>query len=157
MDPSAAPERRAPVTPSSASRYHRRRSSGTRDDRYRSGGRSLSWVCAHTLVHSRQIYLTACDTDSGKNFSFNAPSLFLLWPVCLLLNNRFFVLKSVGKNAVFLTVVHAVTLKKYKTLCHDNANLIFRLFQCKYVWGCQHHRTVVVKAHSRCDLKICTF
>ncbi|XP_075900567.1 disco-interacting protein 2 homolog C isoform X2 [Nelusetta ayraudi] len=36
MDTSAAPERRAPVTPSSASRYHRRRSSGTRDDRYRS-------------------------------------------------------------------------------------------------------------------------
>ncbi|KAK5920034.1 hypothetical protein CgunFtcFv8_023877 [Champsocephalus gunnari] len=29
-------ERRGPVTPSSSSRYHRRRSSGSRDERYRS-------------------------------------------------------------------------------------------------------------------------
>ncbi|XP_060940153.1 disco-interacting protein 2 homolog C-like [Limanda limanda] len=36
MDASIGPERRAPVTPSSSSRYHRRRSSGSRDERYRS-------------------------------------------------------------------------------------------------------------------------
>ncbi|XP_056148622.1 disco-interacting protein 2 homolog C isoform X1 [Lampris incognitus] len=36
MDPSAGQEKRTPVTPSSSSRYHRRRSSGTRDERYRS-------------------------------------------------------------------------------------------------------------------------
>ncbi|KAF0046508.1 hypothetical protein F2P81_000141 [Scophthalmus maximus] len=36
MDPSVGQERRAPVTPSSSSRYHRRRSSGSRDERYRS-------------------------------------------------------------------------------------------------------------------------
>ncbi|XP_076003356.1 disco-interacting protein 2 homolog C-like, partial [Genypterus blacodes] len=36
MDPSTGQERRAPVTPSSSSRYHRRRSSGSRDERYRS-------------------------------------------------------------------------------------------------------------------------
>ncbi|KAM8849126.1 disco-interacting protein 2 homolog C isoform 2-T2 [Spinachia spinachia] len=36
MDPSTGLERRAPVTPSSSSRYHRRRSSGSRDERYRS-------------------------------------------------------------------------------------------------------------------------
>ncbi|XP_034470065.1 disco-interacting protein 2 homolog C isoform X1 [Hippoglossus hippoglossus] len=36
MDPSMGQERRAPVTPSSSSRYHRRRSSGSRDERYRS-------------------------------------------------------------------------------------------------------------------------
>uniref|UniRef100_A0A8C4MTB1 Disco interacting protein 2 homolog C n=1 Tax=Equus asinus asinus TaxID=83772 RepID=A0A8C4MTB1_EQUAS len=34
--PTLPPERRAPVTPSSSSRYHRRRSSGSRDERYRS-------------------------------------------------------------------------------------------------------------------------
>lgn len=37
MDQALPPERRAPVTPSSSSRYHRRRSSGSRDERYRSG------------------------------------------------------------------------------------------------------------------------
>lgn len=37
MDPSMGLERRTPVTPSSSSRYHRRRSSGSRDERYRSG------------------------------------------------------------------------------------------------------------------------
>uniref|UniRef100_A0A3Q3WZJ9 DMAP1-binding domain-containing protein n=1 Tax=Mola mola TaxID=94237 RepID=A0A3Q3WZJ9_MOLML len=36
MDPSMGLERRTPVTPSSSSRYHRRRSSGSRDERYRS-------------------------------------------------------------------------------------------------------------------------
>ncbi|XP_026168937.1 disco-interacting protein 2 homolog C isoform X2 [Mastacembelus armatus] len=36
MDQSMGPERRTPVTPSSSSRYHRRRSSGSRDERYRS-------------------------------------------------------------------------------------------------------------------------
>ncbi|XP_036939169.1 disco-interacting protein 2 homolog C isoform X4 [Acanthopagrus latus] len=36
MDPSMGQERRTPVTPSSSSRYHRRRSSGSRDERYRS-------------------------------------------------------------------------------------------------------------------------
>uniref|UniRef100_A0A8C3AZ78 Disco interacting C n=1 Tax=Cyclopterus lumpus TaxID=8103 RepID=A0A8C3AZ78_CYCLU len=36
MDPPTGQERRAPVTPSSSSRYHRRRSSGSRDERYRS-------------------------------------------------------------------------------------------------------------------------
>uniref|UniRef100_A0A7N6AGC2 DMAP1-binding domain-containing protein n=1 Tax=Anabas testudineus TaxID=64144 RepID=A0A7N6AGC2_ANATE len=36
MDPSIGQERRTPVTPSSSSRYHRRRSSGSRDERYRS-------------------------------------------------------------------------------------------------------------------------
>ncbi|XP_062413949.1 disco-interacting protein 2 homolog C isoform X2 [Pungitius pungitius] len=36
MDPSMGQERRPPVTPSSSSRYHRRRSSGSRDERYRS-------------------------------------------------------------------------------------------------------------------------
>lgn len=36
MDPQGQ-ERRGPVTPSSSSRYHRRRSSGSRDERYRSG------------------------------------------------------------------------------------------------------------------------
>ncbi|XP_029686936.1 disco-interacting protein 2 homolog C isoform X1 [Takifugu rubripes] len=36
MDLSIGQERRAPVTPSSSSRYHRRRSSGARDERYRS-------------------------------------------------------------------------------------------------------------------------
>ena len=36
VDQALPPERRAPVTPSSASRYHRRRSSGSRDERYRS-------------------------------------------------------------------------------------------------------------------------
>ncbi|KAM4604633.1 disco-interacting protein 2 homolog C isoform 1-T1 [Polymixia lowei] len=36
MDPSVGQERRTPVTPSSSSRYHRRRSSGSRDERYRS-------------------------------------------------------------------------------------------------------------------------
>ncbi|AWP03589.1 putative disco-interacting protein 2 -like A-like [Scophthalmus maximus] len=41
MDPSVGQERRAPVTPSSSSRYHRRRSSGSRDERYRSGERQL--------------------------------------------------------------------------------------------------------------------
>ncbi|KAI4797250.1 hypothetical protein KUCAC02_025224, partial [Chaenocephalus aceratus] len=35
MDPQGQ-ERRGPVTPSSSSRYHRRRSSGSRDERYRS-------------------------------------------------------------------------------------------------------------------------
>ncbi|XP_033848235.2 disco-interacting protein 2 homolog C-like isoform X9 [Acipenser ruthenus] len=35
-DPSLPQERRTPVTPSSSSRYHRRRSSGSRDERYRS-------------------------------------------------------------------------------------------------------------------------
>lgn len=39
MDPSMGQERRTPVTPSSSSRYHRRRSSGSRDERYRSGER----------------------------------------------------------------------------------------------------------------------
>ncbi|XP_028328199.1 disco-interacting protein 2 homolog C isoform X2 [Gouania willdenowi] len=36
MDPSLSQERRTPVTSSSSSRYHRRRSSGSRDERYRS-------------------------------------------------------------------------------------------------------------------------
>ncbi|XP_020920735.1 disco-interacting protein 2 homolog C isoform X3 [Sus scrofa] len=36
VDQALPPERRAPVTPSSSSRYHRRRSSGSRDERYRS-------------------------------------------------------------------------------------------------------------------------
>ncbi|KAM9844670.1 disco-interacting protein 2 homolog C [Aulostomus maculatus] len=36
MDPPVGQERRTPVTPSSSSRYHRRRSSGSRDERYRS-------------------------------------------------------------------------------------------------------------------------
>ncbi|XP_058480227.1 disco-interacting protein 2 homolog C isoform X2 [Solea solea] len=36
MDPPMGQERRPPVTPSSSSRYHRRRSSGSRDERYRS-------------------------------------------------------------------------------------------------------------------------
>ncbi|KAK1879495.1 Disco-interacting protein 2 like C [Dissostichus eleginoides] len=36
MDPALGQERRGPVTPSSSSRYHRRRSSGSRDERYRS-------------------------------------------------------------------------------------------------------------------------
>uniref|UniRef100_A0A3P9MN99 Disco-interacting protein 2 homolog Ca n=1 Tax=Oryzias latipes TaxID=8090 RepID=A0A3P9MN99_ORYLA len=36
MDPSIGQERRAPVTPTSSSRYNRRRSSGSRDERYRS-------------------------------------------------------------------------------------------------------------------------
>nr|XP_019573618.1 PREDICTED: disco-interacting protein 2 homolog C-like [Rhinolophus sinicus] len=36
VDQALPPERRAPITPSSASRYHRRRSSGSRDERYRS-------------------------------------------------------------------------------------------------------------------------
>ncbi|XP_078029079.1 disco-interacting protein 2 homolog C isoform X3 [Epinephelus lanceolatus] len=36
MDQSMGQERRTPVTPSSSSRYHRRRSSGSRDERYRS-------------------------------------------------------------------------------------------------------------------------
>ncbi|XP_041102841.1 disco-interacting protein 2 homolog C isoform X8 [Polyodon spathula] len=36
VDPSLPQERRTPVTPSSSSRYHRRRSSGSRDERYRS-------------------------------------------------------------------------------------------------------------------------
>ncbi|XP_075338785.1 disco-interacting protein 2 homolog C isoform X3 [Odontesthes bonariensis] len=36
MDPSVGQERRTPVTPSSSSRYNRRRSSGSRDERYRS-------------------------------------------------------------------------------------------------------------------------
>ncbi|XP_034072218.1 disco-interacting protein 2 homolog C-like, partial [Gymnodraco acuticeps] len=36
MDPPQGQERRGPVTPSSSSRYHRRRSSGSRDERYRS-------------------------------------------------------------------------------------------------------------------------
>ncbi|XP_035527359.1 disco-interacting protein 2 homolog C [Morone saxatilis] len=36
MDPPMGQERRTPVTPSSSSRYHRRRSSGSRDERYRS-------------------------------------------------------------------------------------------------------------------------
>ncbi|XP_068196060.1 disco-interacting protein 2 homolog C isoform X2 [Antennarius striatus] len=36
MDPSTGQEKRTPVTPSSSSRYHRRRSSGSRDERYRS-------------------------------------------------------------------------------------------------------------------------
>uniref|UniRef100_A0A8C0JS12 Disco interacting C n=1 Tax=Canis lupus dingo TaxID=286419 RepID=A0A8C0JS12_CANLU len=34
--PTLPPERRAPVTPASSTRYHRRRSSGSRDERYRS-------------------------------------------------------------------------------------------------------------------------
>lgn len=36
MDPPMGQERRTPVTPSSSSRYNRRRSSGSRDERYRS-------------------------------------------------------------------------------------------------------------------------
>ncbi|XP_051785009.1 disco-interacting protein 2 homolog C isoform X10 [Erpetoichthys calabaricus] len=36
VEPSLPQERRTPVTPSSSSRYHRRRSSGSRDERYRS-------------------------------------------------------------------------------------------------------------------------
>ncbi|KAM6919080.1 disco-interacting protein 2 homolog C isoform 1-T1 [Xenentodon cancila] len=36
MDPSMGQDRRPPVTPSSSSRYNRRRSSGSRDERYRS-------------------------------------------------------------------------------------------------------------------------
>ncbi|KAM3929553.1 disco-interacting protein 2 homolog C isoform 2-T2 [Leptodactylus fuscus] len=36
VDQVLPPERRTPVTPSSSSRYHRRRSSGSRDERYRS-------------------------------------------------------------------------------------------------------------------------
>ncbi|KAB1254015.1 Disco-interacting protein 2-like protein C [Camelus dromedarius] len=36
VDQALPPERRAPVTPASSSRYHRRRSSGSRDERYRS-------------------------------------------------------------------------------------------------------------------------
>ncbi|XP_047445733.1 disco-interacting protein 2 homolog C isoform X2 [Mugil cephalus] len=36
MDPAMGQEKRTPVTPSSSSRYHRRRSSGSRDERYRS-------------------------------------------------------------------------------------------------------------------------
>ncbi|KAJ8345352.1 hypothetical protein SKAU_G00295450 [Synaphobranchus kaupii] len=36
VEPSLPQERRPPVTPSSSSRYHRRRSSGSRDERYRS-------------------------------------------------------------------------------------------------------------------------
>ncbi|KAJ4919754.1 hypothetical protein JOQ06_024396, partial [Pogonophryne albipinna] len=36
MDPPQGQERRGPVTPASSSRYHRRRSSGSRDERYRS-------------------------------------------------------------------------------------------------------------------------
>uniref|UniRef100_A0A672HJ01 DMAP1-binding domain-containing protein n=1 Tax=Salarias fasciatus TaxID=181472 RepID=A0A672HJ01_SALFA len=36
MDQSVGQERRTPVTPTSSSRYHRRRSSGSRDERYRS-------------------------------------------------------------------------------------------------------------------------
>ncbi|XP_030878546.1 disco-interacting protein 2 homolog C-like, partial [Leptonychotes weddellii] len=36
VDQALPPERRAPVTPASSTRYHRRRSSGSRDERYRS-------------------------------------------------------------------------------------------------------------------------
>ncbi|XP_057238204.1 disco-interacting protein 2 homolog C-like, partial [Malurus melanocephalus] len=36
VDQALPQERRTPVTPSSSSRYHRRRSSGSRDERYRS-------------------------------------------------------------------------------------------------------------------------
>ncbi|XP_035285754.1 LOW QUALITY PROTEIN: disco-interacting protein 2 homolog C-like [Anguilla anguilla] len=36
VEPSLSQERRPPITPSSSSRYHRRRSSGSRDERYRS-------------------------------------------------------------------------------------------------------------------------
>ncbi|KAJ8272476.1 hypothetical protein GJAV_G00089520 [Gymnothorax javanicus] len=36
MEPPLPQERRVPITPSSSSRYHRRRSSGSRDERYRS-------------------------------------------------------------------------------------------------------------------------
>lgn len=42
MDPSMGQERRPPVTPSSSSRYNRRRSSGSRDERYRSGNGNVA-------------------------------------------------------------------------------------------------------------------
>lgn len=49
VDQALPPERRAPVTPAPSTRYHRRRSSGSRDERYRSGkargGRSLLPAC----------------------------------------------------------------------------------------------------------------
>ncbi|KFO18507.1 Disco-interacting protein 2 like protein C [Fukomys damarensis] len=49
VDQALPQERRAPVTPSSASRYHRRRSSGSRDERYRSGN---TFIHACVLFHT---------------------------------------------------------------------------------------------------------
>lgn len=48
-------ERRPPMVPSSASRYHRRRSSGTRDERYRSGESAATFS---TAGHSCTVQVT---------------------------------------------------------------------------------------------------
>lgn len=65
MDPSMGQERRTPVTPSSSSRYHRRRSSGSRDERYRSG-KSLNppfpiWFCLDRISSLLFVYLIKTD------------------------------------------------------------------------------------------------
>uniref|UniRef100_A0A096P363 Disco interacting C n=1 Tax=Papio anubis TaxID=9555 RepID=A0A096P363_PAPAN len=69
VDQALPQERRAPVTPSSASRYHRRRSSGSRDERYRSGKRGVG--AAHKHKERSDGVPTNClssytDTSSGS-------------------------------------------------------------------------------------------
>lgn len=78
VDQALPPERRAPVTPSSASRYHRRRSSGSRDERYRSGklnvlqllhiarcnvggGEMHEWTRLQKLCECTAVYSGVCD------------------------------------------------------------------------------------------------
>ncbi|EHH18846.1 Disco-interacting protein 2-like protein C, partial [Macaca mulatta] len=69
VDQALPQERRAPVTPSSASRYHRRRSSGSRDERYRSENHSAPPdVTTYTSEHSIQV-----ERPQGSTGSRTAP------------------------------------------------------------------------------------
>lgn len=68
VEPSGQAERRPPVTPSS-SRYHRRRSSGTRDERYRSGTSRPQGGAQETLCDT---YMDA-DPILGFAAPFNSP------------------------------------------------------------------------------------
>ncbi|MBN3293290.1 DIP2C protein, partial [Polypterus senegalus] len=56
VEPSLPQERRTPVTPSSSSRYHRRRSSGSRDERYRSDPRVTRDASISVALNFRGLY-----------------------------------------------------------------------------------------------------
>lgn len=81
MDPSIGQERRAPVTPTSSSRYNRRRSSGSRDERYRSGKTKLSKkptnsiLCQHPAAAARQFPLFRL----SKNTQHDTWPAFISW------------------------------------------------------------------------------
>lgn len=74
MDPPIGQERRAPVTPTSSSRYNRRRSSGSRDERYRSGKRKLFKIKQNQfhVIRLQLLQDNLFHSDSAKTRSMNS-------------------------------------------------------------------------------------